>query len=244
MPTIIELRLKATWTVRADTRLLHGLACALFEGEGAIHDEPHKPWAAWPLRPGPAPEAWEWRTTWLPDTPPPATVVTAGELRVGHVGCTVTESRHRRVSHASLAGGPPLTAAAVTFASPTYFSRNGTDTVTPDPRLIAGSWRRRWNASLPADSPLVIGDDAWLAMHKSLALAEFDLRTERRDTGHGRDRPGFTGTAAIRLPRNAPPPARKILGTLARFAPYCGTGAQTTHGFGATTTHSQDGGSS
>jgi hypothetical protein len=31
MPTLIEMRLKATWTVRPDTRKLHGLACALFE---------------------------------------------------------------------------------------------------------------------------------------------------------------------------------------------------------------------
>jgi CRISPR/Cas system endoribonuclease Cas6 (RAMP superfamily) len=34
---------------------------------------------------------------------------------------------------------------------------------------------------------------------------------------------------------NAPVAARKILGTLARFAEYSGTGAQVTHGFGAIT---------
>ena len=78
-------------------------------------------------------------------------------------------------------------------------------------------------------------------MHRLLSLAAFDLRTGRRDTGHGRDRAGFTGTATLRLPGTAPAAARQIFGTLARFAAYCGTGAQTTHGFGATTVHASDG---
>jgi CRISPR-associated endoribonuclease Cas6 len=123
----------------------------------------------------------------------------------------------------------------VAFTSPTYFSQNGTDTVQPDPRLIAGSWRRRWNTSLPDESPLAISDEDWSATHRLLTLAAFDLRTEHRDTGHNRDRAGFTGSAALRLARNAPAPARMLLATLARFSEYCGTGAQVTHGFGATT---------
>jgi hypothetical protein len=52
MPTLIELRLKATWPVRPDVRQMHGLACALFEGEGAEHFGQEKPFAVWPLRPG------------------------------------------------------------------------------------------------------------------------------------------------------------------------------------------------
>ena len=100
--------------------------------------------------------------------------------------------------------------------------------------MIVGSWRRRWNSSLPDGDPLVIGDDAWRETHRVLALAAFDLRTEVRDSGHGHDRAGFTGSATLRLARSAPATARQILATLARFAEYCGTGAQTTHGFGAT----------
>ena len=48
-------------------------------------------------------------------------------------------------------------------------------------------------------------------------------------------------TCALPIYRHPPPgqehalPARKILGALSRFAEYCGTGAQVTHGFGATT---------
>jgi len=220
MPAIIEMRLKATWTVRPDTGQLHGLACALFESSDTEHEGQHKPRAVWPLRPGASPQEWAWRAAWLPDTIPPAGALSVDVLRVGHVSCTVTESRHRRASHAALAGGPPLTQALVTFASPVYFAQNGTDTAAPDPRLIAGSWRRRWNASLPDSDPLAVSDAEGTLLSRLLSLGAFDLRTERRDNGHGRD--------------------RKAFGALARFAGYCGTGAQTTHGFGATTVTSAD----
>jgi CRISPR-associated endoribonuclease Cas6 len=236
MPTLIEMRLKATWTVRSDTRQLHGLACALFEEGTTEHPGQEKSFAVWPLRPIPEGSAddWTWRATWLPDDPPPTGAVTADVLRVGHVTCAVTESTLRRITHARLAAGPALNAVTVSFASPTYFSQNGTDVVLPDPRLIVGSWRRRWNSSLPDADSLAIGDEAWRDMHRAIHLAAFDLRTERHDTGHGRDRAGFTGSATLRLDRNATPTARAVLGALARFAEYCGTGAQTTHGFGAT----------
>lgn len=236
MPTAIEMRLKATWTIRPDTRQLHGLACVLFEADQGDHFGQDKPFAVWPLRPVPGGSAdeWSWRAAWLPDGPVPTAAVTADVLRVGHVSCVVTESTQRRVTHAQLAAGSAANDVAVTFGSPTYFSQNGADVILPDPRLIAGSWRRRWNSSLPDGDPLAIGDDAWQETHRTLALAAFDLRSEVRDSGHGRDRAGFTGSATLRLARNASAPAAAILGTLARFAEYCGTGAQTTHGFGAT----------
>ena len=241
MPTLIKMRLKATWPIRPDTKQLHGLACALFEGAVDGHQGGHKPFAVWPLCPCGPPGEWVWRAAWLPDSAPPARAVTADVLRVGHVACSAVESSQRRVTHAQLAGGAPLTVAAVTFGSPTYFSQNGADTVIPDPRLIVGSWRRRWNASLSAGDPLAIGDEEWTAAHRLLALASYELRTERRDTGHGRDRPGRPGTATLRLARGAPAAARRMFGMLARFAMYCGTGAQTTHGFGATTVTGVDG---
>ena len=37
MPTVIDMQLKATWAVEPKTQFLHGLACALFEGDGAEH---------------------------------------------------------------------------------------------------------------------------------------------------------------------------------------------------------------
>lgn len=239
MPTLIEMRLRAAWTVVPDTRQLHGLACALFEGDG-VPDDGHvgqeKPWSVAPLSavPDGMPGEWAWRAGWLPDSAPPLGQLTADSVRVGHVGCVVEEISHRRVTHAVLAAGPALGGVTVEFGSPTHFSRNGTDVAVPDPRLIVGSWRRRWNASLPDADPLAVGDDDWRALQGSLGLAAFALHTETRDSGHGKDRVGFVGRATVALARGSSPSARSLLGTLARFSVYCGTGAQTTHGFGVT----------
>lgn len=239
MPTRIELRLKATWTVRPDTRQLHGLACALFEADGVPQDGhagQEKPWSAAPLHaaPGGTPDEWTWRSAWLPDSVPPLSQMDAESVRVGHTSCVVVEASQRRVTHAVLASGPAPGSVTVEFGSPTYFSRNGADAAIPDPRLIVGSWRRRWNASLPNADPLAIGDDEWQELQRSLGLGAFELRTETRDSGHGKNRLGFTGRATIALARSSSGSARKLLGALARFAEYSGTGAQTTHGFGAT----------
>jgi hypothetical protein len=236
MPTLIEMRLKATWSVRPDTRKLHGLACALFERSGDGHTGQEKPFAVSPLRqlPGGSSDEWAWRAAWLPDSAPPAGVTEADLLRVGHVSCVVAESIQRRVTHAALASGAAAGEVTVSFGSPVFFSQNGADVLVPDPRLITGSWRRRWNASLPPGDALAIGDDEWTQTHRLLGLGAFDLRTSTGDSGHGQAQTGFTGTATLRLARNAPAAARQVLGTLARFAEFCGTGAQTTHGFGAT----------
>jgi CRISPR-associated endoribonuclease Cas6 len=236
MPILIELLLKASWAVRPDTRQLHGLACALFEGQDADHLGRGKPFAVWPLSPAPpgSDHDWQWRAAWLAAAPPAASVLAPEKLRLGHVMCLVTEARHRSVSHAQLAAGVPLQTATVEFRSPAYFSHNATGVVLPDPRLIAGSWRRRWNASLAEGDPLAVGEAAWRETHTGLRLAEFNLCTERRDSGRGHDTTGFTGSVTLRLAKQAPPGARRVLGTLVRFAEFCGTGAQTTHGFGAT----------
>ena len=54
------------------------------------------------------------------------------------------------------------------------------------------------------------------------------------DSGRAYERAGFTGTATLRLGRDTSAAAGAIFGALVRFAEFCGTGAQTTHGFGAT----------
>jgi CRISPR-associated endoribonuclease Cas6 len=236
MPVIVELRLKAPRPVRPDTRQLHGLACALFEGLDAAHLSQDKPFAMWPLSPAPGTAGQEWRlhAAWLPDGQPPASVAGPEALRLGAVTCAITETVQRAATHAQLAAGTPCGTARLTFRSPTYFSQNGTDTVLPDPRLIVGSWRRRWNASLPEGHALAVTDDAWPEIHRAARLASFALRTEAMDSGRAQARKGFTGTATIQLAGTASTIARCAFGTLARFAEFCGTGAQTTHGFGAT----------
>jgi hypothetical protein len=237
MPIVVTLSLRSDWPLKADTRQLHGLACALFErASPADHIGSDKPFAIWPLRPhtGGAGLGWVLRAAWLRPGPPPASLDGQEKLRLGHVTCAVTETTLRSASHDQIASGAAATRADLTFSSPTYFSHNGTDLVNPDPRLIVGSWRRGWNASLPENHPLRVSDDCWKELRQSAALAEFDLRTATMDSGRGPMRTGFTGSATLRLSKSAPATAKAALGTLARFAEFSGTGAQTTHGFGAT----------
>jgi CRISPR-associated endoribonuclease Cas6 len=237
MPVIIEFRLKPPRPLQPTTRQLHGLACALFEDGGDGHQDQRKPFAVWPLTPAPGSSGHEWlfRAAWLPDGQPPPAAAAPAELRIGGVTCAVTETAQRTATHAQLAAGTPCASADVEFRSPTYFSQNGTDVVLPDPRLIIGSWRRRWNASLPSGHALVVSDDTWQEIHRAARLTSFALRTETMCSGHDRPRAGFAGTARIQLAGPVPATAVSAFAALARFAQFCGTGAQTTHGFGATT---------
>jgi len=237
VPAVIELRLTAQRPLQASTRQLHGLACALFEGTySADHGGPEKPFAVWPLRPYPHPPGIGWllRAAWLRAGLPQTVLAAVGQLRLGSVTCAVTEVACQPATHAELAAGPALSGARVAFRSPTYFSQNGADVILPDPRLILGSWRRRWNASLD-DDVLAVDDDTWRQLSRAARLAGFDLRTEQMDSGRDHQRAGFTGTAAIRLDPGVPAAVRAAFGTLVRFAEFSGTGAQTTHAFGATT---------
>jgi len=234
MPVVIELRLRADRAFEPTTRQLHGLACALFEGtQSPGHTSQDKPFTVWPLTQ--TPEGWLLRAAWLPPGFPQAVLAGCGQLRLGPVTYAVTDLAFHPVPHAGLADGPAAGSIDVTIASPAYFSQNGQHIIVPDPRLIAGSWRRRWNASLPVGDDLAVTDEQWRDLHQALSLTAFDLRTKTRDTGHGRQQPGFTGTLTLRLDKTAPIAGARILGTLSRFAEFCGTGAQTTHGFGATT---------
>ena len=88
--------------------------------------------------------------------------------------------------------------------------------------------------TLPGQDPLTIDDDQWRDLHHALRLSAFNLHTQSRDAGHGHPQTGFTGTATLRLDKNTPTAIRQAFGTLTRFAEFSGTGAQTTHGFGAT----------
>lgn len=234
MPVIIELRLAAPGRDYSPTTVqLHGLACVLFEGmSDAEHEGQEKPFSVWPL--ASVPDGWLLRAAWLGAGFPQTVLAACGQLRIGPVTCTVTDVALRPVSFGELAETPTCGGARIEFRSPAYFSQNGERVVAPDPRLIAGSWRRRWNASVAPSSDLVMGDEEWRDTHRALRLTEFDLRTVKRDTGYGRQQSGFTGTAMLRFTKGTPPAMRVRFGALARFAEFCGTGAQTTHGFGAT----------
>ncbi len=241
MPVIVGARITADRTVAVNARELHYLACTLLEAGDAEarHVGQDKPFAIWPLQPGASSAQWVLRVSWLrPDQPAPV-VLTLDKVRVGQVDCVVTEIMSRAASHAQLAAGPVLVDAEVVFCSPTYFSHNGGTLLTPDPRRMAESWRRGWNAWLPEASELRISDETFQEVSRTVELAGFELRTASADSGYGREQAGFVGSVRLRLGRKAGVGARAAFSALVRFAEFSGTGAQTTHGFGATRTGSQ-----
>jgi hypothetical protein len=249
MPAVIELRLCPAAPLprgfEPTTRQLHGLACVMFEGACADHDGAEKPFTVWPLREARTgrdgvPGGWLLRAAWLRDGFPQSVLAACGTVRLGPAECAVSDVAFRPVTHEALADVRPVDGARVTLTSPAYFSQNGEYVAEPDARLIAGSWRRRWNASLPAGSGLHVDADLWRDIHLALHVTGSGLRTETRDAGYRapngewRKRTGLTGSLTLRLESGAPQAARHAFGALARFAEYCGTGAQVTHGFGAT----------
>jgi hypothetical protein len=237
MPVIVELRLRPECPVEPTTRQLHGLACALFEGAHpggeSWHNAHDKPFSVWPLRR--VPGGWLLRGAWLPGGFPRHVLAACGQVRLGPATCTVSDVAFRSASHHELARVPLIDGVRLRLLSAAYFSSGGAHVAEPDPRLIAGSWRRRWNASLPKDHELAVDAALWRDIHLALHVTGSGLHAETRDNGYHLQ-PGLIGTATMRLEREAPAAVRLALAALARFAEFCGTGAQVTHGFGATKT--------
>jgi CRISPR-associated endoribonuclease Cas6 len=209
----------------------------MFEGAEGEHASQVKRFSVWPAIAVPAdPTAGlVLRCAWLGDDPPPFDPPVMSRVRFGGVPCAVVAVEEHKATYAELATSPAADTATLTFHSPTFFSQDGKDVVLPDPRLILGSYRRRWNDTLAAGSVLRVGDEVWKQLHHAAGLSAFELRTAQMDSGYGRSRVGFVGTAALRLGREASAQVRGVFAALVRFAAYAGTGAQTTHGFGATT---------
>ncbi|HET9894940.1 MAG TPA: CRISPR system precrRNA processing endoribonuclease RAMP protein Cas6 [Streptosporangiaceae bacterium] len=245
MPVIIGARITAERSLAPSPRELHYVACSLLETSDAEarHAGQDKPFTIWPLQPaaGPCGLHWVLRVGWVRADPPAPATLSLDKLRVGHVNCVVTETMSRSATHAQLAAGPVQAEAELTFGSPTYFSHNGSTLLTPDPRRMTDSWRRSWNTWLPEPSELRISDETGQEISKTVELADFELRTVTGASGYGRDQAGFVGSVRLRLGRGASSDARAAFSALARFAEFCGTGAQTTHGFGATRSGSGSG---
>ncbi|WP_157977397.1 CRISPR system precrRNA processing endoribonuclease RAMP protein Cas6 [Streptomyces triticisoli] len=234
MPAALTLHLRTIRAWNPDTRQLHGLACALFEGDDADHTAQQKLFTVQQPT-AQSPTALRLRATWYGARAVPGTALEPRLLRLGNTRCQVIRTELRTESFAALAAAGPTTRATLTFRSPTYFQRSGEPDLTPDPALILGSHRRSWNTGVGPDSPLHIDDTAWQDLQGALRIDHLNLTTTTRDSGYDRLRTGFTGTITLRLARTTPPHTAHLLATLTRFAPYAGTGAGTTHGFGATT---------
>lgn len=227
MPGVIALHLDVPHDVEVYPARLHGAACALLEHGSTAHRGQDKPFAVWPLRPGPDGAAW--RLGWLPDGVP---ALGAGDSVM--FGAAVFPVLHRTVdltSFARLASGGPVRSADLRLLSPTFFSRNGRDHPLPDPVLLVESAVRRWNVHAPPDAH--IPEDLRRALRAAVYLADMVGETRRGRVSRTMEQLGFVGTVRLALTRSAGETVRCLFGALMRFVDVAGVGAQTTHGFGA-----------
>ncbi len=239
MPTAITLHLRTVRRWTPDTRQLHGLACTLFETTDSAHTAPAKPFTIHPPTPDPDSPGTTLllRAFWLAADRPPPPSTTARLLRLGNIHCHVTRTTTHTRTYAQLATTHPTNHTTLVFHSPTYFSRDGEPDLTPNPDLILGSHRRAWNTENPPHTPFHIDDDSWKALRRALRTDTAEVQTSSRPSGYDRDRKGFTGTLGLYLSKKrSTEETRRHFAALTHFAPYAGTGAGTTHGFGATTT--------
>ena len=112
------------------------------------------------------------------------------------------------------------------FASPVMFLHKGDVPRIPEPRLVFGSYLRRWN-TLSA-LPLELNE---FSIEAQIELVDSHL-VRSENILFGRAFPAFVGIVTYRI--DGEEPLRKEVATLASFANYCGTGAKTAIGMGRT----------
>ena len=157
------------------------------------------------------------------------------EAEVGTQPLDLVETISYQELRESASSAPSL---ELEFRSPTVFrSGRHEQTPFPVPKLVFGHFRARWNAFAPEALACDLAFD-----DLGLRVAEFEGRGVPFVDGHRRAGrlaeitfTGFVGKATFEAASpGARPPALRWLHTLARFAAFCGTGANTTIGMGAT----------
>jgi CRISPR-associated endoribonuclease Cas6 len=127
------------------------------------------------------------------------------------------------------------------FATPTAFKSGEADLPLPIPRLCVQSWLNSWDEHAPcpfftdkAERKRFL--EEVVEGHVSVDFSQ--LRTAEQTfyfDGHRTRERGFTGLCRLAVrPANTSPHHRNILGALARYSFYAGTGRKTTMGMGAT----------
>jgi len=131
------------------------------------------------------------------------------------------------LTYADLAASDAVADLVLRFTTPTLFRRKGMPVLSPEPRLVFGSYLRRWQAFSPVPLPGL--DEA--ALREPVALVESDLREEMVDLATVRH-PGFVGTVRYRIAGEAA--LQRGIAALAAYAAFCGTGSRTAFGMGQT----------
>ncbi|KXK58999.1 hypothetical protein AWW66_26580 [Micromonospora rosaria] len=203
---------------------LHALACRIFEGPNEAHHADDKPFTARLL--GPAATCLGVTLTWLPDTPPPVTVLPE-QLRLGSRKYDVTGAQMRRTPLEHLADVTPGRRVRLAVTTPAKFRQHGRDYPLPDPYLIYSTLARRFRSAGGQAT-----DDDVRDLSRSALLYAHDIHTEAYQW-HNTTTAGFVGTISLGLPRTASPTVTRLFATLNGFATLAGIGHGTTHGLGA-----------
>ncbi len=236
MPTRWQLLLRPlnpTRPHRVPPAQLHGLACRLLENTATTHHAQTKPFTTTPLVEAPqAPGHATLTLSWLDDrTTPPLHTLKGQQVRLGAQHFTVDAVHHAHAPYTALTALPATHRATLTFLSVTYFTRKDRWIPLPDPELLYAGLARRWNTYAPHPLP----DPHITTLLNTVRLTTHELRTSPAHLGPA-PRTGFTGHATFTLPTTTPTPIATAFTALSAYAEAAGTGAQTTHGLGWTTT--------
>jgi CRISPR-associated endoribonuclease Cas6 len=122
---------------------------------------------------------------------------------------------------------------ALTFLSPTSFRRKGYHFPLPLPLNVFQSYLRRWNTF---SQPIIEADPFLAWVDDNVIITRHQLRSSKVSAGKKGAVTGFTGAIEYGVTREAAhrPDYLQTLFSLARLAPYCGTGHKTTFGLGQT----------
>jgi CRISPR-associated endoribonuclease Cas6 len=129
----------------------------------------------------------------------------------------------------------------IDFTTPTTFKSGDADLPLPIPRLCFQSWLNSWDEHVP--SPFFTDRPERKRFLEEVVEGQVSVDVSQLRTGeqmfyfdgHRTRERGFTGVCRFSVkPAKTVPPHRKILGTLARYSFYAGTGRKTTMGMGMT----------
>ena len=126
------------------------------------------------------------------------------------------------------ASNPP-TRIRLRFVTPTTFRQTPGNRPLPLPELVFRNYPAKWMRHTGLD----FAPELERVLAEQVLIECYRLQTRMLPFGRGRMEVGFTGECTYRL--KTPNPAHRLmLGLLADYAFYCGTGAKTTQGMGQT----------
>jgi CRISPR-associated endoribonuclease Cas6 len=138
-------------------------------------------------------------------------------------------------------GSETETSWRMSFATPTAFKSGDADLPLPIPRLCFQSWLNSWDEHAPCPFFSDKGERKRFLEEVVEGQVSVDFSQLRMADqgfyfdGHRTRERGFTGVCRFAVkPAKTVPQHRHILGTLARYSFYAGTGRKTTMGMGVT----------